>query len=176
MTPPILSITGEKNAGKTTLVVRLAAALTQRGVRVMTIKHGSHTFDIDPDATDTFRHYHEGRAVRVAMVSPDKFALVMHNEESLAPEQIAQRFMADADIVLCEGYKHSGLPKIEIHRHVPNARMLYDPALSNASAWQALVSDGDVPGLPFPVFRLDHAGWLDELVLWVLHRFLPHRS
>jgi len=176
MTPPILSITGKKNSGKTTLVVRLAAALTACGVRVMTIKHGSHTFSMDPEGTDTFRHYHEGEAVRVAMISPDKFALVMRREEELTPELIAERFMSDADLVLCEGFKQTGLPKVEVFRRAAHPTMLYGPSLPNAAAWQAMVSDAAVPDVPFPVFRLDRDGWLDELVAWVLQRYLPHRS
>ena len=71
----------------------------------MTIKHGTHTFNIDPSTTDTYRHYHEGQAERVAMVSPDKFALVARWSEELSPEAIAERYMADADFVLCEGFK-----------------------------------------------------------------------
>ena len=42
------------------------ANLTSRSHRVMTIKHGAHTFNIDPATTDTYRHYHEGQAERVA--------------------------------------------------------------------------------------------------------------
>ena len=103
MTPPLLSIVGKKNSGKTTLVVRLASALTRRGWRVMTIKHGSHTFNMDPVNTDTYRHYHEGGAERVAMISPDKFAFVAHWEQPLAPQEVAARYMADPDLVLCEG-------------------------------------------------------------------------
>ncbi len=176
MTPPLLSITGKKNSGKTTLVVRLAAALTRRGVRVMTIKHGSHTFSMDPVNTDTYRHYHEGLAERVAMISPDKFALVERWEQPLTPQEIAARHMADADIVLCEGFKATDLPKIEIFRRAAHDAPLYDSSLANAASWQAMVCDGDVNDLPFPVFRLDHDGWLDELVAWVEQRYLSNRT
>jgi molybdopterin-guanine dinucleotide biosynthesis protein B len=60
----MVAIIGRKHHGKTTLTVRLAAEFHRRGYRVMTIKHGSHTFDIDPETTDTYRHYHEGHAER----------------------------------------------------------------------------------------------------------------
>ena len=50
----MLAIVGRKHSGKTTLVVRLAAELTRRGHRVMTIKHGHHTFNLDPSTTDTY--------------------------------------------------------------------------------------------------------------------------
>jgi molybdopterin-guanine dinucleotide biosynthesis protein B len=176
MTPPLLSITGKKNSGKTTLVVRLADALTRRGVRVMTIKHGSHTFNMDPVNTDTYRHYHEGQAERVAMISPDKFALVVRWEQPITPQEVAARYMSDADLVLCEGFKATELPKIEIFRRVAHEAPLFDPSLPNAAAWQAMVSDGPVDALPFPLFRLDHDGWLDALASWVEQHHLSRRS
>jgi len=90
-TPPMVAIIGRKHHGKTTLTVRLAAEFHRRGHRVMTIKHGSHTFDIDPETTDTYRHYHEGHAERVAMAAPDKFALIERWDSELQPEEIARR-------------------------------------------------------------------------------------
>ena len=89
--PPMVAIIGRKHHGKTTLAVRLAAELHDRGHRVMTIKHGTHTFNIDPSTTDTYRHYHEGHAERVAMVSPDKFALVERGAGELSAEELAAR-------------------------------------------------------------------------------------
>src|SRR5574340_1308843 len=111
-TPPMVAIVGRKHHGQTTLVVGLAAELGRRGPRVMTIKHGTHTFNVDPATTDTYRHYHEGRAARVAMVSPDKFALIERLERQPTAEEVAERYMRDADVVLCEGFKRSALPKI----------------------------------------------------------------
>ena len=69
--PPIVTIIGTKKQGKTTLTVKLSAELHRRGHRVMTMKHGSLTFNIDPSPTDTYTLYHEGLAERVALVSPD---------------------------------------------------------------------------------------------------------
>ncbi|MGZ5823753.1 MAG: molybdopterin-guanine dinucleotide biosynthesis protein B [Hyphomicrobium sp.] len=40
--PPLIGIVGWKNSGKTTLIERLVAALTQRGLRVATVKHTHH--------------------------------------------------------------------------------------------------------------------------------------
>ncbi len=89
--PPMVAIIGRKNSGKTTLLVKLAAELHRRGYRVMTIKHGTHTFNIDPATTDTYRHFHEGNAERVAMVAPDKFALVMRWSDERDAEEVARR-------------------------------------------------------------------------------------
>ena len=162
-----MAIIGRKNSGKTTLVVRLAAELHRRGHRVMTIKHGAHTFNIDPASTDTYRHYHEGHAERVAMAAPDKFALVMRWSDELSAEEIAARFMADADIVLCEGFKRSGMPKIEIHRREAHPSPLLGTADVDASTYRALLTDDDRVVTNLPVIRLDADGWLENLAAFV---------
>jgi molybdopterin-guanine dinucleotide biosynthesis protein MobB len=159
----MVAIIGRKHSGKTTLVVRLAAELHRRGHRVMTIKHGAHTFNIDPSTTDTYRHYHEGMSERVAMAAPDKFALVMRWSDPLGAEEIASRFMGDADIVLCEGFKRSALPKIEIHRREAHPAPLYGVAEVDPDTYRAFVTDDDAVTPPVPVIRLDSDGWLDQL-------------
>jgi molybdopterin-guanine dinucleotide biosynthesis protein MobB len=162
----MVCVVGCKNAGKTTLVVRLTAELTRRGHRVMTLKHGAHTFNLDPSTTDTYRHYHEGNAERVAMASPDKFALVERWERELPPEQIAARFLADANIVICEGFKASELPKMEIHRAAAHGAPLWEPTIAQASTWRAMVSDVPLPDFPGAVFDLASINFLDALVDW----------
>jgi molybdopterin-guanine dinucleotide biosynthesis protein B len=170
--PPMVAVIGKKHSGKTTLTVRLCAELHRRGHRVMTIKHGSHTFNIDPATTDTYRHYHEGNVERVAMAAPDKFALIVRWSEELGPEEIAARHMADAAIVICEGFKRSRLPKIEVFREAAHRAPLYDPADSAAHDYLAIVADCDVPGATVPVIRLDDAAWLDTLADLVEQRIM----
>ena len=174
----MLSIVGRKHAGKTTLLVRLCAELTRRGRRVMTLKHGSHTFNLDPAATDTYRHYHEGGAERVAMASPDKFALVMRWDRELAPEEIVARYLSDADLVLCEGFKASKIPKVEIYRREAHDSPLWTSQLPNAASWRAMVADALVDGFGGARFALgqDEDKWLQPLADWVEREFLEHRS
>jgi molybdopterin-guanine dinucleotide biosynthesis protein MobB len=163
----MVAIIGRKHSGKTTLVVRLAAELHRRGHRVMTIKHGAHTFNIDPASTDTYRHYHEGHAERVAMVAPDKFALVMRWSDELTAEDIASTYMSDADIVLCEGFKRSELPKIEIHRREAHGSPLFGGSDVDSSTYRALVTDDDRIIIDLPVIRLDSNDWLEALAGFV---------
>jgi molybdopterin-guanine dinucleotide biosynthesis protein MobB len=172
----MLAVVGRKHAGKTTLVVRLSAELTRRGHRVMTLKHGSHTFNLDPATTDTYRHYHEGNAERVAMASPDKFALVMRWERELAPEEIAARFLGDADLVLCEGFKASTIPKVEFFRRAAHEAPLWEPSLANGASWRAMVSDVPVAAFPGATFDLGDEGWLESLASWVERESLAHRG
>ena len=162
--PPMLAVVGRKHSGKTTLVVRLAAALGRRGHRVMTLKHGSHTFNLDPATTDTYRHYHEGEAERVAMASPDKFALVMRWSEELPPETIAERFLSDADVVVCEGFTGSSLQRIEIFRKAAHATPRYEPGGENADRYLAIVTDDASFRAPVRVIQMDESDWLERLV------------
>ena len=170
-----MAIIGRKHSGKTTLVVRLAAELHRRGHRVMTIKHGAHTFNIDPSTTDTYRHYHEGHAERVAMAAPDKFALIMRWSDELGPEEIATRHMSDADIVICEGFKRSTLPKIEIHRREAHESPLLGSTAVEARTYRAMVTDDDRVSTALPVIRLDVEDWLEKLAGFV-EREIMNRS
>lgn len=172
----MVAVIGKKHSGKTTLTVRLCSELHRRGARVMTIKHGSHTFNIDPTTTDTYRHYHEGNAERVAMAAPDKFALIVRWNDELGPEEIAARHMSDADIVVCEGFKRSQLPKIEVFREAAHAKPLYDPSDDTARSYLAIVADTEVPGATVPVIRFDEAAWLDTLADLVEERIMNHRT
>jgi molybdopterin-guanine dinucleotide biosynthesis protein MobB len=168
----MVAVVGKKHSGKTTLTVRLSAELHRRGHRVMTIKHGSHTFNLDPATTDTYRHYHEGLAERVAMASPDKFALIQRWGEELGAEEIAERYMADAGIVVCEGFKGSALPKIEVYRSAAHAEPLFGTAAQPAGAYLAIVTDRDGWTAPVPVLRLASDRWLDELATMVEHEIM----
>jgi molybdopterin-guanine dinucleotide biosynthesis protein MobB len=156
--PPLVAVIGKKHSGKTTVLVQLAAELHRRGHRVMTIKHGSHTFNIDPATTDTYRHYHEGNAERVAMVAPDKFALIVRWSDEEGPEEIAMRHMADADVVLCEGFKRSALPKIEVFRRAAHERPLYEAGTAEATRYLAIVTDATDLDVPVRTFALDEPG------------------
>lgn len=174
-TPPMLAVVGKKHVGKTTLVSRLCAELARRGHRIMVLKHGSHTFNLDPASTDTYRHYHEGQAARVAMASPDKFALVSRWDEELAPETIAARYLADADLVLCEGFKRSALPKVEISRREVFPTSLWADGVGDPATWRALVTDAPPAGFPGAIFSLSDARWLDALADWTETHFLRPR-
>ncbi len=170
--PPILCVVGKKHVGKTTTVVRLSAELTRRGHRVMILKHGSHTFSLDPAGTDTYRHYHEGNAARVAMASPDKFALVSRWEEELAPEVIVDRYLADADLVLAEGFKRSALPKLEVVRRAVFPTSLWEDHQLSDGTYRALITDTPIPRFSGPIFSLADPRWPEGCCDWIDATFL----
>ncbi|HEX2249194.1 MAG TPA: molybdopterin-guanine dinucleotide biosynthesis protein B [Gemmatimonadales bacterium] len=140
-TTRIISVVGRKNAGKTTLTVALSSELVRRGHRVMTIKHGHHPADVDRHGSDTWRHFHEGRAERVLIASPDLRVLFERSPDEYDPIALTRRYMQGADIVLTEGYKASTIPKIEVFRRAASSQPLYDAQAPNAGQWVAVITD-----------------------------------
>lgn len=109
-------ITGWKNAGKTSVMERLVAEFVARGLRVSTLKHAHHTFEIDHEGRDTFRHRAAG-AAEVLVSSGTRWALMSElrgNPEPALDELIAK--MTAVDLVLIEGWKTSPHPKLEVWR------------------------------------------------------------
>ena len=113
----------------------------------------------------------------VAMASPDKFALVVRWAEELGPEAIAERFMSDADVVLCEGFKRSSLPRVEVFREAAHATPLYDASADDALRYLAVVTDREMDpdpllaGVP-TVVRLSDDAWLERLATLVEDRVM----
>lgn len=159
----IISIIGRKNAGKTTLAVALASELVRRGHRVMSIKHGHHPADVDRQGSDTWRHFHEGRAERVLIASPDLRVLFERSPDDYDPIGLARQYMLGADIVLAEGFTAAALPKIEVFRRTAGSGPLYDPAAPNAAEWVAVVTDDPDFKADCAVLRFHDTIWLQLL-------------
>jgi molybdopterin-guanine dinucleotide biosynthesis protein B len=153
--PAVLCVIGRKNAGKTGLTVALAAELNRRGYRVMTVKHG-HGFLIDSPGKDSWRHRHEGGAVRTVMAGPRDFAVVGGwPGEEMSLRELVERFLWDADIVLAEGFKSAPEPKIEIFRMGTHSAPFFDPGDPACARTLALVTDDAELKAPIPVFSLE---------------------
>ncbi len=159
----IISIIGRKNAGKTTLTVALARELARRGHRVMTIKHGHHPADLDREGSDSWRHFHEGKAERVLMAAPSVRVLFERAPDDYDPVGLARRYLGEADIILAEGFKRAALPKIEVFRPAVADRPLYDPGESNAHEWVAIVTDDYGFDAECTVLRFQDTMWLQLL-------------
>ncbi len=156
----IVSVIGKKNAGKTTLIVALAAELVRRKFRVMTIKHGTHPAEMDQKGKDTWKHWHEGKAERVLLEAPGQRVLFERTEQLSDPIALARRYLDGADIVLVEGFKRAPLPKIEVFRLAAGPDPVFDPAAHDPADWVAMVTDNAAYRASFPVFRFSDTGWL----------------
>lgn len=148
----VFGVTGWKNSGKTLLVVRLVEEFTRRGFKISTVKHAHHTFDIDKEGTDSYRHRQAG-AQEVALVSGRRWALMHELREEQEPSlnAILER-IAPCDLVIIEGYKRESHPKIEARRRESADR----GALSETDpAILAIASDHAVSDHKLPVFDLN---------------------
>jgi molybdopterin-guanine dinucleotide biosynthesis protein MobB len=159
----IISIIGRKNTGKTTLTVALASELARRGHRVMSMKHADHPAQVDQPGVDSWRHFHEGRAERVLLVSPEMRVLFQRAPDESDPIGLAREHLSGADIVLVEGFKRSSLPKIEVYRRAVAPQPIYDSAAENADSWVAIVTDDYGFESDRRVLRFNDTMWLQML-------------
>lgn len=113
MMPPIISIAGQSNAGKTTFLVRLIAELTRQGYRIGSVKHTHHDIELDHKGKDSWRHKQAG-ALATLLVTDQRIAMVKDDDRPDIEKMRA--YLPDVDLILAEGFKRQPLPKIEIFR------------------------------------------------------------
>ncbi len=157
----VIGVAGFKNAGKTTLVERLVSNLTSRGYRVSTIKHAHHSFDIDHEGRDSFRHRKAG-ATEVAVVSRHRWAIIHElREEDEPPLDRLLSKLAPCDLVIVEGYKRDTHHKIEVRNLA-----LHHPELAGEDPTiVAIAANGRIDKAPVPVFDRDR---VEELAAFVI--------
>ena len=144
-TPPMLSLAGYSGTGKTTFLEKLIPEFTRRGLRVGSIKHDVHGFEMDKPGKDSWRHKKAGAATTI-ISSPVQIGMVMDVGHDHTPHDLLP-FFAGLDIVLIEGFKRADNPKMEIFRPEVTAEPLCkdDPNLI------AMVSDA-VMDIGVPIF------------------------
>ncbi|SHJ48827.1 molybdopterin guanine dinucleotide biosynthesis accessory protein MobB [Malonomonas rubra DSM 5091] len=113
--PPAVSFIARSGTGKTTLVTKLISELKSRGYKVGAIKHDAHKFEIDHPGKDSYR-FTESGADSMLISSSSKLALVKQHQQTPEISELVEDYFPDVDIVLVEGFKKLGLPKIEVHR------------------------------------------------------------
>ena len=156
----VYGIIGWKNSGKTSLMERLVAAITARGLTVSTVKHVHHDVDLDQPGKDTIRHRAAG-ASEVILASAHRFAL-MHEHRGPEPAlaTILTR-LAPVDLVLVEGYKRDTHPKIEVFRADAGHALIQptDPFT------RAVATDATLPPLSVPTLDLNDTDAIATFIL-----------
>lgn len=124
----VFGISGWRNSGKTTLLVRLVRHFNAAGLRVSTVKHAHHGFDLDRPGKDSYRHRAAG-AREVLVSAAGRWALLRELPEAEEPPlRILLERLEAVDLVLVEGFKRDPHPKLQVVRAARDARLPADDA------------------------------------------------
>jgi len=154
--PPIISIVGKSESGKTTLLEKLIPELKRRGYRIGVIKHAFHEFAFDKPGKDSWRHKAAG-AETVLVAAPNSIVMVKNAQGETLDD--LQGYFQDMDLVLTEGFKHGDRPQIEIFRKERHRQ----PLSTGNSNLVALVTNADLD-LDVPTFGLEDIAPLADLI------------
>lgn len=157
----IFGVAGWKNTGKTGLVTRLVTHFTEAGMRVSTIKHAHHAFDVDHEGRDSWRHREAG-AAEVLVASRHRVALMEELRDAPEPslDDLLSR-LKPADLILIEGYKSASHPKIETYRAEAGKALIApgDPTI------KAIASDVPFADATIPVLDLNDTHAIGDFIV-----------
>lgn len=157
----VFGIVGWSGQGKTTLLVELIALMTARGLRVSTVKHAHHAFDLDKPGKDSWRHREAG-ATEVLISSGTRWAL-LHEHRGAAEPSLDDLLpkLGPVDLVLVEGYKRHAHPKLEVWRAEPGQQPLWR---EEGDIVAVASNDPLPPDAPYPL-PLDDAQAIVDFIL-----------
>jgi molybdopterin-guanine dinucleotide biosynthesis adapter protein len=157
----IIGLAGWSGSGKTTLLAKVIPSIVARGLKVSTLKHAHHAFDVDQPGKDSHTHRMAG-ATEVLVSSANRWALVheLRGAAELTLEALLDK-LSPVDLVLVEGYKRQPHPKLEIYRASLGKPLMHpdDPAIIG------IASDQPLPAAPIPVIDLDDVEQVTEFLI-----------
>jgi molybdopterin-guanine dinucleotide biosynthesis adapter protein len=166
MAVPIVCFVGRSNSGKTTLIERVIPELVRAGYKVATVKHAGHGFDLDTEGKDSWRHKRAG-ASSVVVLSKGSLAMFADVSDQMKVEDVRDQFLDHTyDLIIAEGWKHEGYPKIVIVREQIGEIPISTEGLL------AVVSDKPV-NLSVPLFGLDDVAGVAALIMQQFPRSQP---
>src|SRR5260221_1233007 len=157
----IIGLAGWSGSGKSTLITKLIPCLIARGIKVSTLKHAHHGFDLDQPGKDSFFHRAAG-ATEVIISSAKRWAILHELRDEAEwdlPKLVAK--MSAVDLVLVEGFKRDAFPKLEIYRAANGKPLIHpdDPHIV------AIASDVALPQVKFPTVDLNDIEAIADLLL-----------
>jgi molybdopterin-guanine dinucleotide biosynthesis protein B len=167
MAVPILCFVGRSNSGKTTLIERVIPELVRAGYKVASVKHAGHGFDLDTEGKDSWRHKRAG-ASSVMVLSKGSMAMFADVPDQMKVEEVRDRFLDHTyDLIIAEGWKNEGYPKIVVVRDQIGEIPVSSEGLL------AVVSDKSVD-LDIPLFGLDDVVGVAALIMKQFPRSQSH--
>jgi molybdopterin-guanine dinucleotide biosynthesis protein B len=166
---PLLGFAAYSGTGKTTLLKQLIPLLKAEGLKVGLIKHAHHEADVDQPGKDSHELRRAG-ASPVMLSTSRRRAIIMEHESPRDPvldEELRHLDQSALDLLLVEGFKHEGFPKIELHRSALGHAFIYP----NDQQVIALAIDAVLdPPPPIPCLDINQPR---QILDFILTRFLP---
>lgn len=157
----VLGIVGWSGSGKTTLITKLIPLLLGRGVRVATLKHAHHAFDVDQPGKDSYEHRKAGACE--VIVSSARRWVQMHEVGAGAEATLAQLLerVSPCDLILIEGFKTERHVKLEVFRQTTGKTALHPEDRRIV----AIASDQSFPDAGVPVVDLNNIAAIADLIV-----------
>ena len=158
----VFGIVGWKNVGKTYFAQKIISSLSSKKIRVASIKHAHHDFDIDHPKTDSSLHREAGSQQVIISSSKRwvKISELNENQEKKLDDLIDE--LDDPEIVIVEGYKNENHQKIEIIKDSLDNSTFMFKELKNVSA---IVTDTNITSFHKKQFKKNQ---IDEIVEYIL--------
>lgn len=126
MSQKVIQVAGFSNSGKTTLVEKLVDFLSTEGYKVGTIKHHGHGGELTSldDGKDSWKHRQAGAFVSSA-VSKGTLQLHVNQDADWEANEIVKLYeQFTIDVVVIEGFKMSGFPKLVLIKEECDLKLL----------------------------------------------------
>lgn len=161
----VFGFAGYSGSGKTTLIEKLIPRFTGRGLTVSLIKHTHHDFDVDQPGKDSWRHRQAGASE--VLLTCDRRWVLMHELRGAPEPSLHEQLdiLSPCDLVLVEGFKHTPISKLEVHRPAHGRPPLWPENTSIV----AVASDTRIE-CPLPVLDLNDPDSIAQFILDFLER------
>tara|TARA_B110000008_G_scaffold259815_1_gene279944 strand:- start:326 stop:814 length:489 start_codon:yes stop_codon:yes gene_type:complete len=158
----IFGIIGWKDSGKTYFAKEIISSLVQKKIKVASIKHAHHNFDIDQKNTDSYFHRKAG-SQQVIVSSSKRWAKISENinlNEKKLNELINE--LDTPEVVIVEGYKNESHNKIEIIKDPNNSSTFMFNSLNNI---KAIISDEKIKSFKGMQFKKNEINKIVDYIL-----------
>jgi molybdopterin-guanine dinucleotide biosynthesis protein B len=155
--PPVVCVVGREGSGKTRIIEAIAREMKARGHRVATVARSAEGPALESVTKDAERYASAGSDM-IVVGSADAVTCVRRVEEEASLDELIWTVGEEYDLILAEGFRESGFPKIEVHRAAVGGGLICrkDELLAVAS---------DTPfDVDAPRFGLDDAAGLADLI------------
>jgi molybdopterin-guanine dinucleotide biosynthesis protein B len=155
--PPVVCVVGREGSGKTRIIEAIAREMKARGHRVATVARSADGPALESVTKDAERYASAGSDM-IVVGSADAVTCVRRVEEEASLDELIWTVGEEYDLILAEGFRESGFPKIEVHRAAVGGGLICrkDELLAVAS---------DTPfDVDAPRFGLDDAAGLADLI------------